>query len=224
MRGRLILVTGGVRSGKSSFAERLAAQMAANPAANVDGGVNPDGDVTENTLLENGSTEVSNDSEATSSTASKGRVTYIATCIPGDDEMRQRVKIHKKRRPSHWKTIEEPLDLTGVLEKEGPMSQVVLIDCLGLYVTNLLFQEDDDMDQKGRCQDVLNCVTEFATIARNVHSHVIVVSNEVGMGLVPSYPSGRLFRDVLGWSNQALARLSDWVYFMVSGIAVSVKQ
>ncbi len=182
--GRLILITGGARSGKSSFAEKLAAEMAQGPAMPC---------------------------------------TYIATCIPGDDEMRQRVEIHKSRRPSHWKTVEEPLELADALKREGACSHVVLVDCLGLYVTNLLCQEGAGIPQKDICQAVLGSVREFAGTARNVTAHVMVVSNEVGMGLVPEYPLGRLFRDTLGWANQILAEASDKVYFMVSGIPVAIK-
>ncbi|HHY12231.1 MAG TPA: bifunctional adenosylcobinamide kinase/adenosylcobinamide-phosphate guanylyltransferase [Firmicutes bacterium] len=187
--GRLILITGGARSGKSSFAEKLAGEMARSGTG--EGPVAP--------------------------------VVYIATCIPGDDEMRQRVENHKIRRPSHWKTVEEPLDLAGALKREGTGSRVVLVDCLGLYVTNLFCQEAADTPQNDRCHDVLGAVREVAGAARDVPAHVIVVSNEVGMGLVPEYPLGRLFRDALGWANQILAEASDQVYFMVSGIPVAVK-
>ncbi len=100
---------------------------------------------------------------------------------------------------------------------------MLLVDCLGLYVTNLLCQEATGTSQNDICQAVLGSVREFAGAARNVPAHVIVVSNEVGMGLVPEYPLGRLFRDTLGWANQILAEGSDKVYLMVSGIPVAVK-
>ena len=258
--GRLILITGGARSGKSSFAEKLAAEMAqaehaafdedsvskhagpdsghactaghecgysctAGPGrghscvAGLDGGHSPIVEPDDRPSC------VTRDSRDRSVTG-EGHVTsviYIATCIPGDDEMRQRVVIHKSRRPSHWKTVEEPLDLAGALRREGACSRVLLVDCLGLYVTNLLCQEATGTSQKDICQAVLGSVREFAGTARNVTAHVIVVSNEVGMGLVPEYPLGRLFRDTLGWANQILAEGSDKVYLMVSGIPVAVK-
>lgn len=205
--GRLILVTGGARSGKSSFAEKLAVEMARGLDA----------------VLHEDSAPCAGPDPYLSDATRGGRVSYIATCVPDDDEMRERVEVHKRRRPSHWNTVEEPLDLTGAVKKEGALSRVVLVDCLGLYVTNLLFQKGKDTPESDRCQHVLHSVREFAKAARSVPAHVIVVSNEVGMGLVPTYPSGRLFRDTLGWANQIVAEASDKVYFMVSGIPIAVK-
>jgi adenosylcobinamide kinase/adenosylcobinamide-phosphate guanylyltransferase len=212
--GRLILITGGARSGKSSFAEKLAAEMALarDVAFSEDFAHEHAGPVRKSSCV-----------DRVCSTSREGRVTYIATCIPGDDEMLERVKNHKRRRPSHWNTVEEPLGLTGVLKKEGTCSQVVLVDCLGLYVTNLLLRQNEDMPINDRCQDVLGPVREFARVARTIPANVIVVSNETGMGLVPTYQLGRLFRDTLGLANQILAEASDEVYFMVSGIPVEVK-
>ncbi|MEW6226670.1 MAG: bifunctional adenosylcobinamide kinase/adenosylcobinamide-phosphate guanylyltransferase [Bacillota bacterium] len=180
MRGELILVTGGVRSGKSAFAENAARDLG-------------------------------------------GRVTYVATCTPLDNEMRERVEAHRLRRPPDWKTIEEPVRVTDVLEAEGTRTDVLILDCLGALVTNLLLQQDEGLRYDARCKEVLTRVRQLAMVARSVPAHVIIVSNEVGMGIVPVYPLGRLFCDVLGWSNQIVADLADDVYFMVAGIPIEIK-
>lgn len=180
MRGKLILVTGGVRSGKSVFAENAARELG-------------------------------------------GRVTYVATCTPLDDEMCERIEAHRLRRPPDWKTIEEPVKVTDVLEAEGTRTDVLILDCLGVLVTNLLLQQDEGLRYDVGCREVLTRVRQLAMVAQSIPAHVIIVSNEVGMGIVPVNPLGRLFRDVLGWSNQIVADLADDVYFMVAGIPIEIK-
>jgi len=179
-RGKLILVTGGARSGKSSFAEKLAKE------ANKD-------------------------------------VTYLATCQALDEEMALRIEEHKKRRPKNWKTIEEPLNASSVIEKEGKSDRVILLDCLALLVANLIFSKGDSTSELID-QAVLNEIKTLAKISKDVPASVIIVTNEVGMGIVPEYPLGRAYRDTLGKANQILASEADEVYLLVCGIPVNVKQ
>ncbi len=153
----------------------------------------------------------------------KGCVTYLATCVPSDPEMRERVKIHRDRRPSYWETVEEPREVARTIRQKGYGTEVILVDCLGLYVTNLLLEDEEETPSQEKCNLILSSVREVAEVARQVPSDVVVVSNEVGMGLVPEYLLGRVFRDVLGWANQILADASDEVYFMVSGVPLRVK-
>ena len=153
----------------------------------------------------------------------EGCATYLATCVPGDDEMRERVRIHRQRRPAYWNTVEEPLDVAGALARKGSETNVILVDCLGIYVTNLLLEGEEETPSTERCALVLSSVQDMVMAARNVPADVVVVSNEVGMGLVPEYLLGRIFRDVLGWANQIVAQASDEVYFMVSGVPLRVK-
>lgn len=157
------------------------------------------------------------------SNLNKGCVTYLATCVPSDPEMRERVKIHRDRRPSYWETVEEPREVARTIRQKGYGTEVILVDCLGLYVTNLLLEDEEETPSQEKCNLILSSVREVAEVARQVPSDVVVVSNEVGMGLVPEYLLGRVFRDVLGWANQILADASDEVYFMVSGVPLRVK-
>ncbi|HCD72279.1 bifunctional adenosylcobinamide kinase/adenosylcobinamide-phosphate guanylyltransferase [Thermovirga lienii] len=177
---KLILVTGGARSGKSSFAERLAKE-AQKP------------------------------------------VTYIATCQPLDEEMAFRIQEHRKRRPKNWKTVEEPFNPTDIIAKEGKSDGVILLDCLALLVSNLLLREKDPNDPKSFSR-VIEEIENLAITCRSVKGEVIVVTNEVGMGVVPEYPLGRTYRDLLGKANQIMALYSDSVYLLVCGIPVDVKQ
>lgn len=179
-RGKLILVTGGARSGKSSFAEKLAKE------ANKD-------------------------------------VTYLATCQALDEEMALRIEEHKKRRPKNWKTIEEPLNASSVIEKEGKSDRVILLDCLALLVANLIFSKGDSTSELID-QAVLNEIKTLAKVSKDVPASVIIVTNEVGMGIVPEYPLGRAYRDTLGKANQILASEADEVYLLICGIPVNVKQ
>lgn len=180
MPGELILVTGGVRSGKSRLAERLAS-------------------------------------------AAGDRVTYIATAEALDDEMKGRIEVHRSRRPSHWVTVEEPLMVPEVLAKRGAVSDAVIVDCLGMFVTNILMGQTEETPYDERCREVLERVRMLVLAATEVPARVIVVSNEVGWGLVPDNLLGRLFRDVVGWANQILADAAGRVFLTVSGIPLDVK-
>ena len=191
---RLILILGGARSGKSAFAERLAAQS--------------------------------------------GRaVAFIATATAGDDEMRKRIARHRASRPMEWHTIEEPLDLAVAVRQAYKLADVVLLDCMTLWLGNMLFQEqgqyeNDDMgkEELSRTSNLFDerssqQIEALLTVVQSVETGktLILVSNEVGLGIVPAYPLGRVYRDTLGYVNQRVAQIADRVYLMVAGMAVDIK-
>lgn len=173
MKPKLILVLGGARAGKSTFALRLAKEY-----------------------------------------AGEGSVTFIATAQALDDEMAQRIARHREERPAHWSTIEEPYQLDEALIKASN-SDVALVDCLTLFLSNWLLRSDERTLQE---------VTErFLATVRSQTQTVICVSNEVGLGLVPETPLGRTFRDLLGRVNQQFAEAADEVYLLVAGLPLRLK-
>jgi adenosylcobinamide kinase / adenosylcobinamide-phosphate guanylyltransferase len=174
MNGRkLILILGGARSGKSAFAQRLAAAFGAE-------------------------------------------VLFVATAEAGDAEMAARIASHRAERPGHWRTIEALRGVASALAGTPP-ARVVVLDCVTLWVTNLLL--DRDRSWQG-AQHELEALLEWYR-AQTVE--LIVVSNEVGLGLVPADETSRTFRDWLGWFNQRLAAEADAVYLMVAGLPVELK-
>jgi len=175
-RGKLIFVTGAARSGKSHFAEQLAAQTGYE-------------------------------------------VTYLATCVPGDDEMRERVARHQARRPAQWKTVEEDLDPAQIILRNDRAQHVFLLDCLTLLVSNLMFKKDKETNE----EEILKQISELARISHAAASHVIVVSNEVGSGIVPGDALSRNYRDIIGRANQTMALQADEAYITIAGIPVELK-
>jgi len=150
-----------------------------------------------------------------------GRVVFVATAEGLDDEMRQRIERHRRERPQHWRTLEAPVELGEALRTEAGVADVVLIDCLGLLVANVMGEDTDDA---AALEARLDAEVDGLLAAHQAGAATfIVVSNEVGMGVVPAYASGRVFRDLLGRVNQKLARAADRVYWMVAGLAVEVK-
>jgi adenosylcobinamide kinase/adenosylcobinamide-phosphate guanylyltransferase len=147
------------------------------------------------------------------------RVTFVATAEAGDAEMRERIKRHRQCRPDAWGTVEAPLDVAPAVAAAD--SDVVVVDCLGLLAANLMARAQ----ATGASADDL-MEWQIAGLLDAYHrgrASVIVVSNEVGMGVVPPYPSGREFRDLLGRANQRVARAADRVYWMLAGLPVEVK-
>jgi adenosylcobinamide kinase/adenosylcobinamide-phosphate guanylyltransferase len=152
-------------------------------------------------------------------------VAYIATAEAGDDEMRERIARHRQSRPANWMTIEEPRRVTEALRR-CDTAAVILIDCLTLYITNHLLDLPDGPYGHGDGWDVERAEAAIVTliqVAQSVPADVIVVSNEVGLGLVPETPLGRVFRDVAGRANQAMAAAADRVVFMVAGLPSYLK-
>lgn len=173
MKPKLILVLGGARAGKSTFALRVAKEH-----------------------------------------AGAGSVTFIATAQALDDEMAQRIARHREERPAHWSTIEEPFQLDDALIKSSN-SDVAIVDCLTLFVSNWLLRDDAPKLQE--------TVESFLATVRSQTQTVICVSNEVGLGLVPETPLGRTFRDLLGRVNQQFAEAADEVYLLVAGLPLRLK-
>lgn len=140
---------------------------------------------------------------------------YLATAEAHDDEMRARIAHHRESR-SHdgWTTIEEPLDLAGALAREAAPERVILVDCLTLWLTNVML---------GGGGDVATAEVRLVEALKAAKGPVILVSNEVGLGLVPETPLGRAFRDAQGRLNQAVAAACDRVVFVAAGLPLVLK-
>lgn len=151
-----------------------------------------------------------------------GGVVFIATAEAGDGEMRERIEEHRRRRPEDWQTIEAPHDLPQVLEAALEGAGTVLVDCLTVYLSNLIL--DLGLASGARVSNVVAAEVErLEEACRKGNGRVILVSNEVGMGIVPENSLARTFRDEAGRANQRLAALADEVYMCVSGIPMRVK-
>lgn len=146
--------------------------------------------------------------------ASESPVLYVATATAGDGEMAERIRRHQARRPADWQLVEEPLDLAEVLRTSADRSPCVLIDCMSLWVSNLMHREPDGMAER---------VDDFLSALETYPGEVVVVSNEVGLGLVPMDAMSREFCDQLGWLNQSLAQRCDRVMMAVSGLSLVLK-
>jgi adenosylcobinamide kinase/adenosylcobinamide-phosphate guanylyltransferase len=181
----LTLILGGARSGKSSYAEALAARLGR-------------------------------------------RVLYVATAEPLDDEMRARVAAHQGRRPAHWRTLEVPRNVGSALPATSDASSVdvILLDCLTLLVSNVLLSAGataSELEAGAPWPGVQAELESLLEAHRRSGAHLIVVSNEVGLGLVPTSVLGRTYRDCLGWANQVLARAADRVILMVAGLPLDLR-
>jgi adenosylcobinamide kinase/adenosylcobinamide-phosphate guanylyltransferase len=190
--GKIILILGGARSGKSSFAEQKARELG--------------GDA----------------------------VLYVATSEAKDDEMRLRIQKHRAARPAGWDTLEVPRHLAPAIQASGSPARVILVDCITFLVSNHLMAASEPLgDPFGPpSTDPFDETIEAAVradvralvqLARQNDLTLLVVSNEVGMGLVPAYDLGRAYRDLLGRANQDLASQADEVYLMVAGLPIYLK-
>jgi adenosylcobinamide kinase/adenosylcobinamide-phosphate guanylyltransferase len=141
---------------------------------------------------------------------------YLATAEAGDEEMAARIDKHRQDRGEGWDTIEVPLELTGAIAAAQGRYQVILADCLTLWLSNWLIRGGDRAELKGVCLDLVNILKKTAT-------PTILVSNEVGWGIVPEHPLAREFRDWAGWLHQLLAAAADLVVLMVAGLPLMVK-
>ena len=180
MGKRLTLVLGGARSGKSTYAQRLATERG----------------------------------EA---------VVYVATAEAGDGEMAARIAAHRAERPAHWQTIEAPRSIGATIQSRAGQTDVILIDCLTLLANNVIVPMPESVTAQ-EAEAALNMEVE-ALLEAYAYSSAewLIVSNEVGLGLVPPYPLGRVYRDALGRANQRLAAAADDVVFMVAGLPLKVK-
>lgn len=175
MSKRLTLVLGGVRAGKSRYAQRLA--------------------------------------------QAGQRVLVVATAEAGDPEMSARIQAHRKERPAHWDTLEEPLDLATALAPRLPGYDTVLLDCLTLWVSNLLLE---DHDAARAALDISAESHRLLKLYEDGDSSWIVVSNEVGHGVIPANELARRYADALGRVNQVFAAAADDVIMMFAGLPVNI--
>lgn len=186
---RLILILGGARSGKSTFAERL--------------GHN-----------------------------SGRRVAFIATATASDDDMRARIAHHRASRPADWPTIEEPLNLTQAIQQAAEVADVLLLDCMTLWLSNWLWQQHDTNFETNPAlssryseealQEIDHLLATLAALPAT--KTLVIISNEVGLGIHPEYAISRVYRDILGRINQRLAQAAERVYFMIAGLAIDLKR
>ena len=144
------------------------------------------------------------------------KVLFVATCVPEDNEMKKRIMLHKENRPSCWKTVEAKVDILKELKKIKTNFKVVIIDCLTLFVSNLLINSEGEKGVKKKVADLI----EFVSRAPYT---TIIVSGEVGAGVVPENKLAREFRDLAGIANQIVAKYANEVYFVVAGIPVKIK-
>jgi adenosylcobinamide kinase/adenosylcobinamide-phosphate guanylyltransferase len=173
MSKKIYFITGGARSGKSAFAEKMATDLAGSRA-------------------------------------------YLATAQALDPEMAAKIEKHRKDRDATWDTYEEPLAVAELLNKLSSRYQVVLVDCLTLWLSNVMAHAAGDDTVAAQSHELVAAV-------RNFGGSCIVVSNEVGLGIVPDNPLARKFRDFAGALNQKMAQAADEAYFMAAGIPVKIK-
>ena len=182
---KVIMVTGGSRSGKSVIAEQKAKEYG------------------------------------------KRSVLYLATAIPIDEDMKERIRLHQERRDSEWGTYEGYRDLGEVVKSTE--KNTILLDCVTVMITNILCEEDRDFDKLSACavekleSEIIKELSNLVKAIRDEDKTLIIVSNEVGMSVVPSYRLGRIFSDISGKANQVLASLSDEVYVAISGLPLRLK-
>lgn len=185
--GKIVVVTGGARSGKSQYAEERVQQVSE-------------------------------------------KILYVATSIATDDEMKERIEIHQKRRPTAWDTYEGYQNLSTVLEERKDLYDGVLIDCMTLLTTNLFLGEvgleGEALTAEKMQQVQQNILIEIESLINAVKpssADAFLVTNEVGWGIVPEYPLARAFRDLMGTVNKYIAKEADEVILTVSGIPIKIK-
>ena len=157
------------------------------------------------------------------------RTAYIATSIPFDDEMKNRVKKHQESRPKEWKTYEIYKDIYSIVEELDNNHDTVIMDCVTLMVNNLMFTYGIEVD-KATSQEldeleeyIKEQIKKLMEAIKKTNLYFVIVSNEVGMGIVPENKLSRIYADFVGRANQLIAKYSDEVYFVVSGIPMKVK-
>lgn len=170
---KIYFITGGARSGKSAFAEKIAGGLA-------------------------------------------GKRAYIATAQALDPEMVSRIERHRKRRGDAWDTYEEPLAVAELVRKLSSRYRVLLLDCLTLWLSNVIARSDDDARIAQQVAELTSSISAFEGV-------LLIVSNEVGLGIVPDNPLARRFRDLAGFLNQRVAAIADEAYLLTAGIPMKIK-
>jgi adenosylcobinamide kinase/adenosylcobinamide-phosphate guanylyltransferase len=149
--------------------------------------------------------------------SSAEHVTFVATARLSDDEMRCKIERHRQERPAQWSTREEPLKLDEAIDESEGTSEWIIVDCLTLFAANLLEAHGENQDA------IWASINALCLALKKTNRPVVLVSNEVGSGIVPAYAAGRLFRDLLGEINQRVAALAGNVVLMVAGLPVWLK-
>jgi adenosylcobinamide kinase/adenosylcobinamide-phosphate guanylyltransferase len=144
----------------------------------------------------------------------KGRKFYVATAEGSDEEMLQRINAHRNQRGQGWQTFEAPLDLLGTLQKIDAKGHFILIDCLTIWLSNLML---DNLDVRAEVEKLCDGL-------KKVKGRVVLVSNEVGLGIVPANVLARAFRDEQGFTNQRIAEIADEVVFIAAGLPMALKK
>jgi adenosylcobinamide kinase/adenosylcobinamide-phosphate guanylyltransferase len=156
-----------------------------------------------------------------------GQVLFVATAAAGDEEMSQRIEEHQKERPANWRTLEAGSHLGRRIKQEIGDARLVIVDCIALLVSNIFSQHgDQDLERVEKSvleKQVMAEIKELVECLKRTDASFIIVSNEIGLGLVPTSRVGRLYRDLLGKANQMLAQCADEVYLMVAGLPVKIK-
>ena len=184
MSGKLVFVTGGIRSGKSEFAEDITSGLGKN-------------------------------------------IVYLATAQVHDEEMSQRINLHRIRRPENWTTVEEPVNVANAISEHGYRCDAILLDCLTMLISNLMFsfvQSKGLEYQKEWQPEILQEIAVLATKAKEVKANVVIVSNEVGMTLVSDNYLGRQYQELVGKANQIIAGMADQAYLVVAGYPIDLKK
>ena len=146
----------------------------------------------------------------------KKKTAFIATCQALDQEMSERIKLHRRARPGDWRTFEEAYDVSGLLHRIGAKFEIILIDCVTILISNLML--------RGLSEDAIRKeVNDILAALNKKKAKVIIVSNEVGLGIVPRNKLARDFRDLAGQVNQIIAKKADAVFFMAAGLPLKVK-
>lgn len=169
----MTLVLGGARSGKSRYAQQLAAHAA--------------------------------------------KVTFLATAQPTDEEMRRKIERHRHERPASWLTVEVPVELDAAIREHAAESDLLLVDCLTFYAANIMSHERENNDLMRQRVDRLCEALTAASVP------IVLVSNEVGSGVVPAFHTGVVFRDLLGEINQRVAQIADNVLLLFAGLPLALK-
>ncbi|HUT67813.1 MAG TPA: bifunctional adenosylcobinamide kinase/adenosylcobinamide-phosphate guanylyltransferase [Dehalococcoidales bacterium] len=153
-----------------------------------------------------------------------GAVLFVATAEAGDEDMEKRIEMHRKSRPPGWLTLEATTHIGSRIIKNIGKAQTVIIDCVTLLINNIFTRYDDKTDADLAEKEVMAEIKEITDCIDRVDADFIIVSNEVGLGIVPADRVSRLYRDLLGRANQMLAAHADEVYLLVAGIPVVVKK
>ncbi len=153
-----------------------------------------------------------------------GPVLFVATAEAGDEEMRQRIEAHRKSRPKDWATLEVAIHIGSEITKNIGGAKTVIIDCITLLVNNVFQQYDENTDEAVMEKAVTAEINELINCIGRSRTDFIIVTNEVGLGIVPGDRVSRLYRDLLGKANKMLAENVNEVYLMVAGIPIAVKK